>query len=250
MTSMLDGMATTRAIRRYLPDPIPDDDLNTMLFAASRAPTGSNRQGCRFIVLRDGPLAVQARALLGEGARDLWRGKASADGYDSGSGAVSASPKARMAATMAEFTDHGFEQAPVILLACLWLHREESLVIGGHVWPAVQNLLLAARRTGLRRGDHRVPRVARGRTARAVGHSGTRGGRDRRHHPARTTPGRTRTGTTPAPGRDRLRGRLGASGSVGGGPARRPLHVRRPTFRPAQVALRPHRSVEAFSGAC
>lgn len=145
---MLDGMATTRAIRRYRPDPIPEEDLNTMLFAASRAPTGSNRQGCRFIVLRDGPVALQARALLGEGARELWSGKVVNDGYGAGSGAVADSPKARMARTMAEFTDHGFEQAPVILLACLWLHRTESLAIGGHVWPAVQNLLLAARELG------------------------------------------------------------------------------------------------------
>jgi nitroreductase len=148
MTELLEGMATTRAIRRYRPDPIPEEDLTTLLWAATRAPTGSNRQGVRFVVLRNGPVATRARRLMGEGARSVWGGKVVTDGYGQGSGAVENSPKARMAATMADFTDHGFEQAPVIVLACLWLHRESSLAIGGHVWPAVQNLLLAARALG------------------------------------------------------------------------------------------------------
>jgi nitroreductase len=52
-----------------------------------------------------------------------------------------------MAATMQQFTDH-FGEAPVIVLACLWLHRTSSLDMGGSVYPAVQNLLLAARQLG------------------------------------------------------------------------------------------------------
>ena len=59
---LLEGLATTRAIRRFRPDPIPDDDLATILWHASRAPTGSNRQSFRFLVLRDGPNARQAKA--------------------------------------------------------------------------------------------------------------------------------------------------------------------------------------------
>lgn len=144
---LLDGIATTRAIRRYRPDPIPDEDLAKILFAATRAPSGSNRQGFRFIVLRDGPRAVQARALLGEGARRIWEEKRVRDGYDAGSGADLSSPKARMARTMEHFTEH-FHEAPVIVLAALWCHRRSSVVLGGAVWPAVQNLLLAARGLG------------------------------------------------------------------------------------------------------
>ena len=48
--SLLDGLATTRAIRRYTNEPIPEADLNKMLFAATRAPSGSNRQPFRFMV--------------------------------------------------------------------------------------------------------------------------------------------------------------------------------------------------------
>lgn len=144
---VLEAIATTRSIRRYRDEPIPDEDLAQMFFAATRAPQGSNRQGFRFIVLRDGPKAMEARRMLADGARRLWGGKREADGYDAGSGAQANSPKARMAATMQHFTDH-FGEAPVIVLACLWLHRPESLTMGGSVFPAVQNLLLAARALG------------------------------------------------------------------------------------------------------
>jgi nitroreductase len=145
--SLLDGIATPRAIRRYRDEPLPEEDLATMFFAATRAPQGSNRQGFRFVVLRDGPRATEARHLLQDGAARLWGGKRSTDGYDRGSGEHELSPKARMATTMQHFTDH-FGEAPVIVLACLWLHRAASLEMGGSVYPAVQNLLLAARQLG------------------------------------------------------------------------------------------------------
>ncbi len=147
LPSLLDGIATTRAIRRYRDEPIPTEDLNRILFAASRAPQGSNRQGFRFIVLRDGPKAQEARRLLGAAALQLWDGKRGNDGYDTGSGAVADSPKARIANTMQSFSDH-FGEAPVIVLACLWLHRPATLSMGGSIFPAVQNLMLAARALG------------------------------------------------------------------------------------------------------
>jgi len=144
---MLEGLCTTRAIRRFRPDPIPDADLATMLFAASRAPSGSNRQPFRFLVLRDGPVAVEAKALLGRSFRSQWEEKRRADGYDSGSGADRSSPKGRMAAAMQQFVDH-FEDTPVVVLACLERYRPSSPHEGASVYPACQNLLLAARALG------------------------------------------------------------------------------------------------------
>ena len=101
-----DVVTTTRAIRRYRPEPIPDEDLNKILFAASRAPSGSNSQPWRFIVLRDGPTAREARAVLGETMRRMWNEKSAQDGYDKGSGAAPDSPKSRMAAAMQHFVDN------------------------------------------------------------------------------------------------------------------------------------------------
>ncbi len=143
----LDLLATTRAIRRIRPDPVADDDLRDVLFAATRAPSGSNRQPFRFVVLRDGPRAREAKRLLGESFRAAWSAKRRADGYDEGSGAEPGSPKARTAAAMQRFVDH-FEQVPVVVLACLVRYREPHPTEGASLYPACQNLLLAARALG------------------------------------------------------------------------------------------------------
>lgn len=144
---MLEGLASTRAIRRYRDEPITDEDLATILFSATRAPTGSNRQGFRFLVLRDGERAVQAKALLGDTFRRGWNEKASTDGYRDGSGQADHSPKARMARTMQHFVDH-FEDTPVVILACVLKRHHDSILDGASVYPACQNILLAARALG------------------------------------------------------------------------------------------------------
>jgi nitroreductase len=137
---LLEGIATTRAIRRIKPDPIPDDDLAQLMFAATRAPTGSNRQPFRFLVLRDGPKANQAKVLLGEAFRRGWNSKRTERSYDS--------PAAeRQARAMQYFVDN-FEQVPVVVLACLVRYRQPVPTEGGSVYPACQNLLLAARALG------------------------------------------------------------------------------------------------------
>lgn len=145
--SLLHGIATTRAIRRYRSgESIPDEDLSTILFAASRAPTGSNRQSFRFVALRDTPKATEAKSLLGESFRQGWAAKRSSDGYGHGSGADADSAKARMARTMQHFVDK-FEQTPVVVLACVQ-NRHNNLLDGASIYPACQNLLLAARGLG------------------------------------------------------------------------------------------------------
>jgi nitroreductase len=144
---LLTGLATTRTIRRYTSDPIPKADLSTILWHASRAPSGSNRQPFRFLVLTDGPLATQAKALLGRSFRRGWAAKQAVDGYAAGSGTDPDSPKSRMAATMQHYVDH-IEQVPAIVLACLVRYRDASPFEGASVYPACQNLLLAARALG------------------------------------------------------------------------------------------------------
>ena len=62
---LLEGLTTTRAIRRYRDEPVPPEALRAILFAATRAPSGSNRQPFRFLVLTDGPKAMAAKALIG-----------------------------------------------------------------------------------------------------------------------------------------------------------------------------------------
>ena len=42
--TVLDALATMRSIRRYKPDPVPENDLAKILYAASRGPSPGNRQ--------------------------------------------------------------------------------------------------------------------------------------------------------------------------------------------------------------
>lgn len=145
--SLVDGLTQTRALRRYTDEPVPEHVLRDILFAATRAPSGSNRQPFRFLVLRDGPNAVAAKRLIATAAREVWAGKRADDGYTAGSGATADSPKARMAATMQHYVDH-LDTVPVLVLACLNRYRDPEHTEGSNVYPACQNLLLAARAYG------------------------------------------------------------------------------------------------------
>ncbi|MEM8708013.1 MAG: nitroreductase family protein, partial [Actinomycetota bacterium] len=100
VVGLLEGLATTRSIRRYADEPVPESVLRDICFAASRAPTGSNRQQFRMIVLTDGEVAVEAKRLVATGAQRQWAAKRRNDGYEHGSGADADSPKARMARSM------------------------------------------------------------------------------------------------------------------------------------------------------
>jgi nitroreductase len=144
---LLEGLVSTRAIRRYDGTPIPRDALRAILFAATRAPSGSNRQPFRFLVLTDGPKAREAKRLVGEAARLAWKAKRERDGYDRGSGTDTDSPKARLARSMEHYVEH-LHEAPVLILPCLVRYRSPRLAEGASIYPACQNILLAARALG------------------------------------------------------------------------------------------------------
>lgn len=136
------GLTSTRTIRRYLPDEIPDADLNRMLFAATRAPSGHNRQPFRFLVVRRTPDSAEVRAVLTRGYQQAWSGeRRQPDPADT-------TRPARLARTMNHFVDH-IGEAPAIVFACLDQRlRTADLYAGASVFPACQNLLLAARSLG------------------------------------------------------------------------------------------------------
>lgn len=139
---LYDGIITTRAIRRYRDEDIPTDDLNDILFAATRGPSGHNTQPFRFLVLRRTPEAAEARRLLGEGFVAAWSGNREEPADDD------TSRRARMARTMNNFVDT-IADAPVLVLALVHDNRVRSdITAGASVYPACQNLLLAARSRG------------------------------------------------------------------------------------------------------
>ena len=170
-------------------------------------------------MLRDGPKAREAKSLLGRSFRAAWDDKIARDGYTDGSGADPSSPKARMAATMQHYVDH-VEQVPVIVLVCLVRYRKPDPSEGASVFPACQNLLLAARAlgyggalTGMHAGVEPELRALLG-IPDDVADLGV-------HHP-RPSGRPPRTGAAQAAGRGGLRRRVGRLAGVGGRPARAP----------------------------
>lgn len=136
------GLVSTRAIRRYRGDEVPESDLDAMLFAATRAPSGHNRQPFRFLVVRRTPEMAEVRRVLTGAFQQAWSGSREDPPADD------TSRKARMARTMSHFVDH-IGEAPVIVFACLRSRgRPHDLFDGASVYPACQNLLLAARSLG------------------------------------------------------------------------------------------------------
>ncbi len=117
---------TQRAIRMLKPDPIPDAVLRRILRAATRAPSASNSQPWAFLVVKD--RAVKERIWE-------WYTKAQRDTYGEAA--------ARMTRT-------SFAETPVIVVPC---HRSGGARMGytsaASIYPAVQNLMLAARALGV-----------------------------------------------------------------------------------------------------
>jgi nitroreductase len=148
VTELYEGLLTTRSIRRFTAEPVSDEDLAAILFAASRAPNGSNRNAFRFLVLRDGPVAAEAKALLGEEFRRTWASMQQSDRYARIATFDTSTPAGRAGKAMQQFVDR-FEEIPVVVLPCLVRYRSPHPTEGASIYPACQNLLLAARARGL-----------------------------------------------------------------------------------------------------
>jgi nitroreductase len=121
--------------------------MNQILWCASRAPSGSNRQPFRFLAVTDGQVADKVKSIIGDSFRKGWAAKLKNDGYQTGSGQDPNSAKSRQAATMQHYVDH-IEQVPVIVFACLVRYRDATPTEGASIYPACQNLLVAARALG------------------------------------------------------------------------------------------------------
>lgn len=145
--AFLEALCTTRAIRRFKDEDVAEEDLHKMFFAATRAPSGSNRQNFRFVVLRRGSPTARARRVLAEEYRRRWNSKAETEGFR---GRVRDNPDSRMGRmvdSMDKFVDD-FEDIPVIVLVCILRHEDPTPLEGSSIYPACQNLLLAARVLG------------------------------------------------------------------------------------------------------
>ncbi len=147
-------MSTQRAIRRLKPDPIPDEVLGRIMQAAAWAPSGGNQQPWRMVMVRD----PTRKARLGELYRKRWA--RFAEGYRQRFADAEPEVQAQEARTIAAGDHLGehFGDCPVIAVVCFNPDQmaitdarldRVSVVGGGSVYPAVQNLLLACRAEGV-----------------------------------------------------------------------------------------------------
>ena len=147
-------MSTLRAVRRLRTDPIPPDVLERVLQAACWAPTGGNQQPWRVVVATDPAVKQGLSDVYGPEWAKYTRGFAKRlEGLPSDEVAK----WERVIAAGDYLADH-LHEAPAILLFCAnpmmmaitdaKLDRI-SMVGGGSVYPAVQNLMLACAAEGL-----------------------------------------------------------------------------------------------------
>jgi nitroreductase len=141
-------IATTRSMRRLKPDPVPPELIRKILEAGTAAPSGGNMQRWRFLVVTD----PQVKATVGTYYKRAWDEYVGPT-YRSGTPAPGTDPHRfeRMLDAAQYLADH-LQEAPVWIIACLegvGVHGVPTYWSGSSIYPAVQNMLLAARALGL-----------------------------------------------------------------------------------------------------
>jgi nitroreductase len=128
---------TQRAARVFRPDDVDDATVTRILTAATHAPSAENSQPFVFIVVRDPAL----RATIGTITARVWEGGAKALEAD------------RLSPAFLRDVDRGamggIADAPVLIVICGDTRLTYATTMDASVFPAVQNLLLAAHALGL-----------------------------------------------------------------------------------------------------
>lgn|SRR5262245_56542495 len=134
---MIEHLLAQRACRAYTGEPVPDDALAAILEAATHAPSAENRQPWVFVVVRD----PATRGAIAELTLRLW---------EAGGRAHSERTLApTFFAAVDEFMDGGYGGAPVlVVVAGDGRDGMPPAMLSASVFPAVQNLLLAAAALG------------------------------------------------------------------------------------------------------
>ena len=130
-------VARQRACREFADTPVADAELAPLLDAAIRAPSAENKQPWEFVIVRD----PATRAAIGELTRKAWEAHGRAFSQQR------LTPK--LLAEVDKGATGGIAAAPVHVVVCADIERGLEVTIGSSIFPAVQNLLLAATAAGL-----------------------------------------------------------------------------------------------------
>jgi nitroreductase len=152
---LFEALTTTRSIRRFTDEPLSDDDILTCLRAAAQGPSGGNIQPWQFLVVTDPGVRRELGAIYRR-AYDRYEPALLASLPPFRSPADEAS-FGRMARASRHLAEH-LADAPALVLVLMpaismTLHDAAGpLDVGtpfASVYPAVQNLMLAARGLGI-----------------------------------------------------------------------------------------------------
>ena len=137
MPDFFDVVHSQRACRSFATEDIGDDTLAKVLDAATFAPSAENKQPWEFIVVKD----KTTRQRIAELTKQVWEGGARE--YEQ------THLDARILADVDKGTTEGFARAPVVVVVCGDRAQTFERTLPSSVFPATQNLLLAATAIGL-----------------------------------------------------------------------------------------------------
>ena len=138
---LLEGLRTTRAIRRLRPDPVPAALIRKVCEAGTFAPSGGNRQPWFFVAVTE----AERRAFVAERYRQAFRDYI-APAVEAAKDPAYPEAKRRNMRAAIHLAEH-LHEAPVHLFVAGWTRRGEPQFQA--LFPAVQNILLACRAVGL-----------------------------------------------------------------------------------------------------
>ena len=138
---LLEGLRTTRAIRRLEPDPVPLALIRKVCEAGTFAPSGGNRQPWKFIAVLD----AERRRWVAERYRPAFHAYI-APAVEAAKAPDFPEAGRRNQRAAIHLADH-LHEAPVHLFVAGWTRRGREQTQA--LFPAVQNVLLACRAVGL-----------------------------------------------------------------------------------------------------
>lgn len=133
-------METCNAVRRLKRDPVPQELLERVVYAATRAPSPGNSQGWDFVIVRDGALKKKIRDAIAPAIEAMF---------------ASISPESKMNRMLddAKYLVRSLHEVPALIFVCGPVCYPPQAPQESFVWsalyPATQNLLVAARSLGL-----------------------------------------------------------------------------------------------------
>ncbi len=157
---LFEAMYSARSLRRFKPDPVPDEIISKILDAAIRAPSGSNAQTWLFVVVKDAEQRKRLGELYYRASRILLKMYA----YRPRPAHLDDKQFDQLMNSATYLFEH-MHEAPVLLLACLRpvlppppsvmspevqaAMRYAERTSGASIYPAVQNIMLSCRAFGL-----------------------------------------------------------------------------------------------------